>query len=267
MSRRSHSAPRFGGQIGWHRMQTTSPGYAYFLFRRAFIGSACAALGLILFEGVVSKSGDDGRQLAVIFQWMMAPALFVSLGATYMICGFVVVFWQCPNCKKPLHFCRERSYGNAFGTICDNCGAKIRHGSASPMRYRLRTLLIVLTAAGVLLARIAYLKQERDWHAREVARLVGMIRIAEGEDRQIMNSILQLAEADTDIQKGTDPARTKVGVYNSQGVRWIEDSAFPAWKEAIRQQAIANRFERAMYRPWTIVSTKLGPVQLPPDES
>jgi hypothetical protein len=134
------------------------------------------------------------------------------------------------------------------------------------MRYRLRTLLIVLAVASVVFARIAYLKQKRDFHAMEVAKLVEAIRVVEGDDGQIMESIRQLAETDTEVEKGTDPSRTKVGVYNGLSVRWIKESEFETWKKAIRQQAIANRFQRAMYRPWTTVSEELGPVQMQADE-
>src|SRR5262245_8549165 len=109
-------------------MGVTSPSYAYFLFRRAFIGSICCAVCLMIAGGVMSKLGGDVGQFAPVFRRAMFPVLGLFL-AIYVVCGWLVVFWQCPNCKKSLHFCRERWYGNAFGRFCDNCGFRIRPGT------------------------------------------------------------------------------------------------------------------------------------------
>jgi len=134
------------------------------------------------------------------------------------------------------------------------------------MRFSLRTLLIALAIAGVVFARVAYLKRWRDAHQREAVRLIEAIRNAEGKDWRIADSVHQLAQAETEVGTGTDTTHTKVGVYNGSGVRWVKDSStVEIWKEAIRQQAIANRFQRAMYRPWESVSEEFGPIRLPPD--
>src|SRR5262245_33879044 len=92
------------------------------------------------------------------------------------------------------------------------------------MRYRLRTLLILMAVAGAVFARVAYLKQWRDFHKREVAKLVESIRIAEGEDRQIADSVNEFAMAGRAIGFGTDLTQTKFGITNGPLVRWIKDS-------------------------------------------
>jgi hypothetical protein len=129
-------------------------------------------------------------------------------------------------------------------------------------RYRLRTLLILMAVAGVVFARVAYLKQWRDFHRREVAKLVESIRIAEGEDRQIADSVNDFAIAGRAIGFGNDLTQTKFGITNGPLVRWIKDSrtlekdfaTFEIWERAIHHQALANCYDEAMYRPWRQVS-------------
>lgn len=99
------------------------------------------------------------------------------------------------------------------------------------MRFRLRTLLIAITIACVALARFSYLKKQRDIHRHELQKHVS-----------------QLAEY----------GFTPEGTY-----RWLEqtltlgpDSNHGGLESrtAARQQAIiVQRYERAMYRPWTSV--------------
>jgi hypothetical protein len=53
------------------------------------------------------------------------------------------------------------------------------------MRYRLRTLMMLLAMSGVVLARVAYLKRCRDWHREEVARIIAAIAVSDGGDNKI----------------------------------------------------------------------------------
>lgn len=138
------------------------------------------------------------------------------------------------------------------------------------MRFRLRTLMILMAVAGAVFARVAYLKQWRDFHKREVAKLVESIRIAEGEHKQIADFVNDLAMAGRRIAWGRDLTQTKVLISNGKFVRWIKDctttveidsttlekdfAAFEIWENAIHHQALANRYDEAMYRPWRQVS-------------
>jgi len=132
------------------------------------------------------------------------------------------------------------------------------------MRFRLRTLMIAMAVAGVVFARVAYLKQWRDSHKREVAKLVESIQIAEGEGRQIADSVNDFAMAGRAIGFGNDLTQTKVGITNGPLIRWIKDSTtlekdfatFEIWEMAIHHQTLANRYDEAMYRPWRQVSDK-----------
>jgi hypothetical protein len=128
------------------------------------------------------------------------------------------------------------------------------------MRYRLRTLLILMAIAGLLFARVAYLKRMGDVHRREIARLLPNIVAAEGENHEtIAASIDQLAAGDTALVVGNlevGPAQPRVGVYDKDMTgRLVKDEATAdAWREVVRHQVIANRYDRAMVRPWTVVS-------------
>src|SRR5262245_48936440 len=123
------------------------------------------------------------------------------------------------------------------------------------MRYKLRTLLILLALAGMVLARIAYLKRCRDFHQQEVGRLIAAICEAEGADDKVADSVGDLAQAGTTVGTGSDATGTKVGLHNAQFVRWIKDSStIELWKNAIHHQVLADRYGAAIYRPWTFVS-------------
>jgi hypothetical protein len=132
------------------------------------------------------------------------------------------------------------------------------------MRFRLRTLLILMAVAGLLFTRIGYLKRMADFHRREVARIGGSISVAEREDEgQVAASIKELAEGDTELVVGTMTDSLwmgRVGVYDKDMTgRLVKDAATAeSWREAAVHQVIANRYDRACYRPWMTVSESTG---------
>jgi hypothetical protein len=127
-------------------------------------------------------------------------------------------------------------------------------------RFKLRTLLIVLAIAGMVFARIAYLKRLGDFHHREVHRLIQAITKAEGGDNRIANSLNDFAIAGETIGTVSDSTRTKIGIHNSHFVRWVKDeSSVELWRSAIYHQILANRYQAAMYRPWTVVVSDQAP--------
>jgi hypothetical protein len=127
------------------------------------------------------------------------------------------------------------------------------------MRFRLRTLLIFMAVLGLPFTRIGYLKRMADFHRREVARLGKLISLAEQEDDALVAaSIKQLAEGDTELVVGdsTDSGLEEVGVFDKDMTgRLVKDvAAAKSWQEAAVHQVIANRYDRACYRPWMTVS-------------
>ena len=132
------------------------------------------------------------------------------------------------------------------------------------MQYRLRTLLIAVAVAGAVFARVACLKRWRDFHTGEVAKLVAAIGIADGGDNKIASSVNEFAKAGTVVENAWDFNRPKIGVFNDEWVRWVKDSTTQEmWKMAIHHQVIANRYDRAIYRPWAAVSEEPKPLQYP----
>jgi len=119
------------------------------------------------------------------------------------------------------------------------------------MRYRLRTLLIVVTLLCVVTARVTLLKRRADFHQRETARLISRIATTERErEQKIENAIHRLAQI--------GPAARELVISEngaSATVSRIEwDNNLNDWQMATSHQIIANRYERAIYRPWVFVS-------------
>jgi hypothetical protein len=139
------------------------------------------------------------------------------------------------------------------------------------MRYRLRTLLIVLAIVGVVFARIGYLKRMGDYHQQEAARLLTIIASAQGEDqKKVADSIRNLASV------GKIPGRG----YGSNGVvvlitgkklnnHLAKDAATAdVWDLCVCHQVLADRYDHAVYRPWrqvldTITDARGNPPDAP----
>jgi hypothetical protein len=119
-------------------------------------------------------------------------------------------------------------------------------------RYRLRTLLIVLSLLCVVIARIAYLKHKADFHQKDFNRLVP--RIAEAERQStwfIEHAVRRLAHfgpyAARELVISENGASESVG--RDEWERNVAD-----WEKAKRHRILADRYGRATLRPWTFVS-------------
>jgi hypothetical protein len=109
-------------------------------------------------------------------------------------------------------------------------------------------------------ARVAHLEQLGDVHRREIARGLPRILIAEGESPELIAaSIDELAKGDTALVVGDLEdfrSQMRVGVYDKDMTgRFVKDAiTAELWREVVAHQVIANRYDRAMYRPWIRVS-------------
>jgi len=119
------------------------------------------------------------------------------------------------------------------------------------MRYRLRTLLIVVTLFCVVTARVAYLRHHADFHKREAARFISRIATTERErEQKIEHAIHRLAQvgpAARELVISENGASAALG-----RVEWEKNLA--DWHTATCHQILADRYDRAAYRPWTFVS-------------
>src|SRR5882724_428396 len=117
------------------------------------------------------------------------------------------------------------------------------------MRYRLRTLLIVVSVFAVLLARVAYLKRQRDLHRREVQRLATQLTAFHNYNwRELEKRVGDLAAA------GPIAPRSYIGADLSVEYGSVErEDLLTNWHLAHQHQILANRYSRAIYRPWALV--------------
>jgi hypothetical protein len=117
------------------------------------------------------------------------------------------------------------------------------------MRYRLRTLLIVISVLAIVLARVAYLKRHRDFHRQEVQRLVTQLVTFHKYDwREIERRVSDMA-AEGPNEHGSEIGAELPWEY---GVSEYEDM-LANWKLSRQHQILANRYSRAIYRPWALV--------------
>lgn len=117
------------------------------------------------------------------------------------------------------------------------------------MRYRLRTLLIVVTVFSLVLARVSYLKHQRDYHRREVQKLIAQLSALGNYDQREMEWQVHSAAAAGPSARGSWVGGDLPGQYGSPEY----ENTLTAWHVASQHEILANRYSRAIYRPWAFV--------------
>ena len=147
------------------------------------------------------------------------------------------------------------------------------------LRYSLRTLLIVLTAACVCLAWAAFVRRMELFHRTEEDRIVARIVAAESgywpkmtksRDGFVRERIEWLITDGTQKkvaihiwQRENDPGQAPV-ILNSRGFSTSGDGDVEDWRMAVYHQIWADKYRRAMFRPWELSEEKLPPSWYPP---
>ena len=110
------------------------------------------------------------------------------------------------------------------------------------LRFSLRTLLILVTVFGCGFARIAYLKHKADFHRREAS--VRIARITNGTN----NRYEQIART---VRKDNlnQTISWRLIRDNRRDGSWAD-----CWASAYFHEIMADRYDRAVYRPWKTVS-------------
>jgi hypothetical protein len=108
------------------------------------------------------------------------------------------------------------------------------------LRYRLRTLMIVLALCGAIFARIGYIKRMAEFHRREAT--AGFSRLAREFGESPEQIVPMQVQAVRDCEG--DPSTWQL----------IRESPSYYYVSACYHQILADRYERAIYRPWQIVS-------------
>jgi hypothetical protein len=119
------------------------------------------------------------------------------------------------------------------------------------MRFSLRTLLIMVSVLAVALARVGYLKQQRDFHRQEVQKLLQ--QLAQAHKMREQDVAAQLP----DIGRVGPLARGSWVTWNPSESRTPGEAEYEriitASHVAHRHNLLAARFDRAIYRPWDFV--------------
>jgi hypothetical protein len=117
-------------------------------------------------------------------------------------------------------------------------------------RYKLRTLLILLAFFGLVFARIGYLKHMGDSHREKAARLMRTMALTDKGGQPIALSHRFDADGGVSIvllRDGVEDPTTSLS-----DIAWGEMPA-ETWEKVMLHETLANRCDRAMYRPWTLV--------------
>jgi hypothetical protein len=127
------------------------------------------------------------------------------------------------------------------------------------MRYRLRTLLILMTFAGLVFARMGHFRQQGIAHRRAAANLIPVIATAEKENaRRIESSVQHLASGSASLRTIIfDLPLGQIIVLENGAGNGVTIQSHPAlsnWRNAVRHSVLAAQYDRAVYRPWMIVS-------------
>jgi hypothetical protein len=111
------------------------------------------------------------------------------------------------------------------------------------MQYRLRTLLIVVSLAGLLLARVAYLKHKADFHRGHAAALISSIAAREQrEEDAVAYAVYSM------IHLRPSVALQAIREAPHDGSYWDGICS------AMSHELIARKYDKAVYRPWTLVA-------------
>jgi hypothetical protein len=135
------------------------------------------------------------------------------------------------------------------------------------MRYRLRTLLIVVTLVAFPLSWISWVRRTADFHRREVVKVAHYIAEAEHASIDIIQehiAILAHGRSVTKCVRVEIYGGRKLMLRNGGSQRHGPDVVDPnMWGKACFHAILAGRFDRAAFKPWTlIVETRIEPVAI-----
>src|SRR6478609_2446524 len=123
------------------------------------------------------------------------------------------------------------------------------------MRYRLRTLLILVTVVAVACARIAYLRQKSATHRQAATQLLTQINHMSSADTR--TALRRLLAGGLPIQTiEVSSFETTVNALENQSGdgQIVEVNRTADWQRALYHEALAIKYEQAVYRPWLIVN-------------
>ena len=120
------------------------------------------------------------------------------------------------------------------------------------MQFRLRTLLIVVTVLAVVLARVAYLKRQRDFHRHEVHRVSTRLAAFHNRDWREIEQSVSVGAADGPGARRVVPTMTPEQLASYENGIWMcyrhgklidtdEEKAVFAEIQDVRKNYVATR--------------------------
>jgi hypothetical protein len=112
------------------------------------------------------------------------------------------------------------------------------------MRYRLRTLLILMTVVCACLAWVGYCRRMAAFHRERSSQLISQVAKREGmTHKQVEEAMSELFER-WPIQ----------AVEMAQAAPTGTDRYEPVYCSAIDHETIARKYDRAVWWPWILIS-------------
>ena len=129
------------------------------------------------------------------------------------------------------------------------------------MRYRLRTLLVVVAMAGLLFARIGYLKRKAEFHRQACEDFVrGIAAVETASEKEIEESVGRLAaghkEVETRRLRIAGGPRQSITVLESRvgyGIVIRNNQMADDWHRAIYHRVLAEKYDQALFSPWRMI--------------
>jgi hypothetical protein len=114
------------------------------------------------------------------------------------------------------------------------------------MRFRLRTLMIVLALLAGLFARIGYLKSRAAFHRRQVSSTISRLVTRPLEMQSgITQAVMNRAIGDATLDNAS--VWKQIRVAQAVGFKGKDEA------KLFFHEIMADRYERAAYRPWRLV--------------
>jgi hypothetical protein len=110
------------------------------------------------------------------------------------------------------------------------------------MRYRVRTLLIVVTLGCVIFARVAHMRQMAAFHRSEVAKLVQRFsKVVRLDPELVLWDVKSYAKCDSDFE---------VNPWNNPwDLEEGDDPRVRDWTAAVYHKTMASAYDRALILP------------------
>ena len=112
------------------------------------------------------------------------------------------------------------------------------------MQYRLRTLLIVITAAGVYLAWVGYCRRMAVFHREQSSQFISQVANREGWTREKVENRI----SDLFIRLPNEAAQ----IGNPEFVK--DEGWEPVYASAAAHEGMTRKYDRAALYPWTMLA-------------